>query len=176
MSKLSPSSVKKDFGLKEGRLTLPPSAEYSSPGANYIAAASSLPLATSTPAQREMLQYKITWTEKVRNVFRFKKKKKGGFNTDPDVVHHPQPFSRAVGRGAKVHSTPKLFDPSMVSVENLARHSSSEDDIPESLLDDTLPVKVMAGRCTYFEYNTSLNKTLTLYTSFIPFVFVGVSW
>ena len=164
MSKLSPSSVKKDFGLKEGRLTLPPSAEYSSPGANYIAAASSLPLATSTPAQREMLQYKITWTEKVRNVFRFKKKKKGGFNTDPDVVHHPQPFSRAVGRGAKVHSTPKLFDPSMVSVENLARHSSSEDDIPESLLDDTLPVKVMAGRCTYFEYNTSLNKTLTLYT------------
>ena len=143
MTSPSPQTVKKDFGLKQGRLTLPPSAEYSSPGANYIAAASNtLPVATSTPLQREMLQYKITWTDKVRNVFRFRKKKKGGFSTDPDVVHFPQPFSRATG--AMVHSTPKIFDPSTVSVENLAQHSSSEDDIPQSLLEDTLPGKVLA--------------------------------
>lgn len=144
MSTPSPPAVKKDFGLQQGRLTLPPSAEYSSPGANYIAAASSsLPLATSTPVQqREMLHYKITWTDKVRNVFRFRKKKKGGFSTDPDVVHHPQPFSRATG--TMVHSTPKIFDPSTtVSVENASRLSSSEDDIPQSLLEDTLPGKVV---------------------------------
>lgn len=141
MGSPSPTSIKKDFGLKQGRLTLPPSVDGSSPGANYPAAASNtLPLATSTPMQREMLNYKLTWTEKVRNVFRLKKKKKGGFSTDPDVVHHPQPFSRATGK--MVHSTPKLFDPSTVSVENLAHHSSSDDDIPQSLLEDTLPGKV----------------------------------
>lgn len=141
MSSPSPQVVKKDFGLKQGRLTLPPSPEYSSPGANYIAATSNtLPLATSTPVQREMLNYKISWTDKVRNVFRLKKKKRGGFSTDPDVVHYPQPFSRATG--AMVHSTPKIFDPSTISVENLAQHSSSEDDLPQSLLEDTLPGKV----------------------------------
>ena len=141
MGSPSSASIRRDFGLKQGRLTLPPAAETSSSGANYIAATSNtLPLATSTPIQREMLNYKITWTEKVRNVFRLKKKKKGGFTTDPDVVHHPQPFSRATGK--MVHSTPKLFDPSTVSVENLAHHSSSDDDIPQSLLEDTLPRKV----------------------------------
>ena len=150
MTNPTPQAVKKDFGLAQGRLTLPPSAQYSSPGANYIAAASNtLPLATSTPQQREMLNYKITWTDKVRNVFRLKKKKKGGFSTDPDVAQFPQPFSRATG--AVVHSTPKLFDPTAASdcVENLAQNSSSEDDIPQSLLEDTLPGKVMAEKCAY---------------------------
>ena len=134
MTSSSPGTVKKDFGFQQGRLTLPPSC--SSPGANYITASSSLPHATSTPVQREMLHYKINWRDKVRNVFRVKKKKKGGFTTDPD----PQPFSRATG--AMVHSTPKIFDQTTASVENLALHSSSEDDIPQSLLDDTLPGKV----------------------------------
>jgi len=139
MNTPTPQAVKKDFGLTPGRLTLPPSAQHSTPGANYIAATSNtLPLATSTPVQREMLQYKITWTDKIKNVFRFKKKK--GFTTDPDVAQFPQPFSRATG--AMVHSTPKLFDPTAASVENLAQNSSSEDDIPQSLLEDTLPGKV----------------------------------
>ena len=156
MTSSSPGTVKKDFGFQQGRLTLPPS--YSSPGANYIAASSTLPQATSTPVQREMLHYKISWKDKVRNVFRLKKKNKGGFSTDPDVVQFPQPFSRATG--AMVHSTPKIFDPTTASVENLALNSSSEDDIPQSLLDDTLPGKVYyiarQWRSALFKYNTSL--------------------
>lgn len=141
MGSPSPANVTKDFGLKQGRLTLPPSVDNSSPGANYIGAASNtLPLATSTPMQREMLNYKIPWKEKVRNVFRLKKKKKGGFSTDPEVVQHPQPFSRATK--GMVRSTPKIFDPSSVSADNLTHNSSSDDDIPQSLLEDTLPGKV----------------------------------
>jgi len=141
MSSPSPQSVKKDFGLHHGRMTLPPSSP-ASPGANYIGAASNtLPLASSTPMQRETLQYKITWTEKVRNVFRLKKKKKGGFSTDPDIENHPQPFSRAAG--AVVKSTPKLFDPSK-SLDNLAiGQHSSDDDMPTSLDDDTIPGKLL---------------------------------
>ena len=141
MGSPNPENVKRDFGLKQGRLTLPPSVDSSSPGTNYIRAASNtLPLAASTPMQREMLHYRIPWKEKVRNVFRLKKKKKGGFSTDPDVVHHPQPFSQATK--GMVRSTPKIFDPSTVSVENLTHNSSSDDDLPQSLLEDTLPGKV----------------------------------
>ena len=142
MTSPSPQSIKRDFGLQHGRMTLPPSSP-ASPGANYIGATSNtLPLDSSTPMQRDTLQYKITWTDKVKNVFRFKKKKKGGFTTDPDIEKYPQPFSRA--SGPVVHSTPKLFDPtkSLDNLVDIGQHCS-DDDMPTSLDDDVTPGKLL---------------------------------